>query len=406
MLVAWLPYLVASAIEVQPTDPFNLTVVALPLSFVIAFFGIRSSRAAAATVLVLALLAQFPTPARAEGEPDGGLVLPGETCRGMFVVPVTFGADRSESAVLLLDTGASRTYLDPRAFRRVTGKRVNAGKTTLRGARVGEHGIRPLRVYALPMRRLSLAIGRQIDGILGFPAFKDVLLTLDYGREQVRISGGSLPEPDGREIFDAPGKRPHLSVRIGDVRRRLRVDSGATGAFELKRSDRVRWSVEPRPVRGAVVVGGFVVLDGGRLQGEVRLGPVLFEDPLVIRGGSERLIGWRVLRHFEVTFDQRNARMRLRAVRPGPIRMGPLVGLGLVYDPVPDGLRVVRIFPGSSADAAGMREGDLIVAIDGRPVHPRGCAEPPEGAGERRDLTIVRAGARTEVRLRTEILVP
>lgn len=43
ILVAWLPYIVASSAGVQNTDPWNLTVVALPLSFVIAFFGIRAT---------------------------------------------------------------------------------------------------------------------------------------------------------------------------------------------------------------------------------------------------------------------------------------------------------------------------------------------------------------------------
>jgi hypothetical protein len=43
MLTAWLPYLVASSVGVE-TDPWNLTVVALPVSFVIALFGIEKTR--------------------------------------------------------------------------------------------------------------------------------------------------------------------------------------------------------------------------------------------------------------------------------------------------------------------------------------------------------------------------
>ena len=41
MLAAWLPYILASSAGVENADPWNLTVVALPLSFTIAFFGIR-----------------------------------------------------------------------------------------------------------------------------------------------------------------------------------------------------------------------------------------------------------------------------------------------------------------------------------------------------------------------------
>ncbi len=43
MLVAWLPYIVAAAAGAD-TDPWNLTVVALPISFAIAFFGIQETR--------------------------------------------------------------------------------------------------------------------------------------------------------------------------------------------------------------------------------------------------------------------------------------------------------------------------------------------------------------------------
>ena len=40
MFVAWLPYLVASSLGVTDTDPWNLTVVALPIAFTVAFFGL------------------------------------------------------------------------------------------------------------------------------------------------------------------------------------------------------------------------------------------------------------------------------------------------------------------------------------------------------------------------------
>ena len=42
MLIAWLPYIVAAAAGAA-TDPWNLTVVALPVSFAIAIFGIEDS---------------------------------------------------------------------------------------------------------------------------------------------------------------------------------------------------------------------------------------------------------------------------------------------------------------------------------------------------------------------------
>ena len=44
MLTAWLPYVVASAVGVQDTDPWNLTVAALPVTLAIGFFRIQAKR--------------------------------------------------------------------------------------------------------------------------------------------------------------------------------------------------------------------------------------------------------------------------------------------------------------------------------------------------------------------------
>ena len=43
MLTAWLPYLVAASVDVD-TDPWNLMMVALPISFTVALFGTARAR--------------------------------------------------------------------------------------------------------------------------------------------------------------------------------------------------------------------------------------------------------------------------------------------------------------------------------------------------------------------------
>ncbi len=357
------------------------------------------------SILLFALLATAPGPATAANPLDAELVLPSETCRGLFIVPVTFGEGTGTTLDFLLDTGSSWTFLDPGALRGIAGGDGRAGKASFQGVRIGPLELGRLRASVLPMRDLCLAVGREFDGILGFPAFRNVLLTLDYPAEEIRVSSGSLPRPDGREIFRVHGKRPHLKVAIGNRRIKLLVDSGSTSHFQLKASDRLTWSVEPRPATCLVGVGGLVVREGGRLDGAVRFGPLDFENPVVILGGSEGQVGWHVLRHFVLTFDQKNKRMRMQADRTDPVRMAPLVGTGLAYDPRPEGLRVVRVFSDTSAEAAGLREGDLIVAIDGIPVHSRGCVSRSD-VGQQQVFLYLRDGIRTEATVETEALVP
>ncbi len=339
---------------------------------------------------------------------DYGLVLPSDICRGLVIVPVALGDGPMTTVELILDTGSSWTFLDPRALAGLWGGSAPSGKVTFDDARIGGFELPPLRAYLHPMKRLSLALGRRIDGILGFPAFRAVLLTLDYPAREVRVSAGRLPPPDGREVFrDVGSRRPHLRIEVGGRRVKAVLDSGASGGFLLKPRDRLAWSVAPRPAITTALFAGFAVDEAGRLDGGLRLGPLRFEDPVVQLVPRERTIGWRVLRHFAVTFDQRTKRVRLRPATPGPIRMAPLVGPGYGVSPHPEGLEIVTVFLGTSAAAAGLRTGDLVVAIDGTAVDERGCGDPESlQIGRPQILSYLREGAPVEVEISTEILVP
>ncbi|MGH7115951.1 MAG: S41 family peptidase [Stellaceae bacterium] len=46
-------------------------------------------------------------------------------------------------------------------------------------------------------------------------------------------------------------------------------------------------------------------------------------------------------------------------------------GIGVTLDPSPDRFRIIKVMPGGPADLAGIRAGDTIVAIDGRPTAGR-----------------------------------
>ena len=86
-------------------------------------------------------------------------------------MPVTVGEGEGRTLHLLLDTGSSWTFVDPGAMRRVLGRQVRAGKVLFRDARIGGHVLGPLQARVYPMGPLGLTLGRDIAGILGFPAF-------------------------------------------------------------------------------------------------------------------------------------------------------------------------------------------------------------------------------------------
>jgi carboxyl-terminal processing protease len=90
---------------------------------------------------------------------------------------------------------------------------------------------------------------------------------------------------------------------------------------------------------------------------------------------------------------------------------GRFSGVGLTVNEVAKGLRVADVLPGTPAERAGIREGDVIVAVDGESIAgvpsdvstarikgPKGTEVElglvPAGGGERRELVVERAEVR------------
>ncbi len=121
------------------------------------------------------------------------------------------------------------------------------------------------------------------------------------------------------------------------------------------------------------------------------------------------LLGTAILKSFSLTFDQKRQLVRVKQYREGPIATGPIRGTGLVYNPVHAGLEVVRVLHDSPADRAGLRKGDVVTAVDGRPVHQRDCGSFGRRfqSGETRtQLSVQRGGASLEFSSEVVNLVP
>ena len=242
--------------------------------------------------------------------------------------------------------------------------RVTAGPVALTGLRAG---VRELD-------HLSIALGREIDGILEYDAFEDVLLTLDYGLGEMRVESGALPRPDGVTVFDANG--PDYDT-IAPPR--------ATGAA-------VRFSeIERR--------------SAARLAGNAQIGDNVLIQPVIESTPETEILGGQAMRHFVWTFDQRHERVRMVRHDPDtPITFEPLITHGLVLVPEGDGMRVATVIANTPAFDAGVLTGDVITHFNGRSMRDRDCSvdgTPPEIL----DLSLLRNGEAMDVRLTLYALV-
>ena len=296
--------------------------------------------------------------------------LPTERCGDYLVVQTRI--DGAGPFPLLLDSGAGRTILDPHVV-----AEAGLGRT-IDSLAMGEYVVREFGYGTLDMEELSSALGRRIDGILGHPVFAGVLLEWDVHRGTVAVSAGSLDPSDPGVVPAREHRRPFVGSIVGTDTLWVLIDTGSSHGLTLRDPDRFEY-LTPLEVTGARTrVDGVHLVRSGRLAGEVRIGPMRVDRPVVVNSVSVDLVGQDVLRHFRITFDQVNDLIRFQrpdAALETPEGSPPVRTLGVGLGPHPDHAEVVHVVDGGPAEGR-LREGDRIVAMDGTPWSERGCSDP------------------------------
>jgi hypothetical protein len=308
----------------------------------------------------------------------------------------------------LHDTGASATYVDPDSIERVSGQRVETGRRVrFSDASSGALTINSLTARAAELDHLSMGLGRPIDGILSVYALQDFLLTLDYPAGEMRIREGRLPRPDRRTVFSTrgPDGRPWLRVDLAGRERPLLIDSGAGGlTIAVNNIDRFNLMGEPRVLTSAVRLNRIERRQVARLNGDAMVAGVRVQAPVLEEVPRSELLGGEILRHFVITLDQANKRVRFEAGVEGAIPAVDHVELGAGLRPVAEGLEVFEVFPDTPAHAAGVQPGDLVTHYNGVAIAERGCLSSINS--DRLMLTVLREGIERDVEVTLNPVLP
>lgn len=352
-------------------------------------------------------------PLSIQGSPPFHLILDtGMPTRGVLLCPTP----RVDSLGLAFQGG--------RAIRGAggTGAQLSARTARAEQISVGGHSIADVPVIVLPH---NPGFPEDVDGVVGAELFERFAVRVDADRRRVELfdtawtppaGSASIPIRVDRKVFvDA-----RVAVEDGDpVPVDLAVDLGAGHSLWLnQRDERIR----PPAHAIATTLGRGLSGDLHGQIGRVRrfeLGPFAFEDVTAIfpdreqqnPGGADfrdGFVGAEILTRFRVTFDYAHQRMVLepgaRIAEPFDHDMS-----GLALDPQSrDRAAILVVVHGSPADEAGLRVGDVLVAIDGRAL---GSMSPDEvGRALMRDgaevaLGIERGAERIEKRLRLRRLV-
>jgi hypothetical protein len=313
------------------------------------------------------------------------VILPARAIGNYLLLEVKW--DRFGPYHFLVDTGSSMTLVTPALARRYPGRAVpSAAMTPVRGANgriielprgslrrleLGAAKFEDIDVLLYDCAPLSAHLGVRIDGILGFPLFREVLLTLDYPGSRVILQPvREVPLVPGSVVpFDDARKTPLISVRLGERTFAALIDSGSDALFSLNPVGLTPAFVSG-PTIGATVgtISGDRTQTIGRLAGTMAIGGYEFYQPIVEVTDTLSAIGGGMLRHFSVTFDQQRDRVTFYRESREPIPTPPRRSAGVSFSKTPAYWRVDGVVPGSSAAAAGLQPGDLVVRINDESV--------------------------------------
>jgi hypothetical protein len=157
-----------------------------------------------------------------------------------------------------------------------------------------------------------------VDGILGFALFTDYLLTLDYPAMEVRLARGSLPVANGADIlsFEIENRIPVIEVAIGKLRLKAHIDSGNfVAGFILPEAveEQLPLLSPPVTVGRARTVSNQIEIKQAQLRDTIHMGS--FDYPqatIAFPALSNTNVGFKILREFALTFDQKNKRMKFK----------------------------------------------------------------------------------------------
>jgi predicted aspartyl protease len=369
-------------------------------------------------LLALAGLALAPG-AWAQGSP---VRLPMRLIKGKIFVDVMVNGRPTEAMV---DSGASYSGLDL-ALAAVLGIEARGRRVSLRHVHGSSSGrwaegvnlsvgavaaTRPMIVTDFSL--LTASVLHPIAVLLGADFLSDYVAEFDFdaGRLTLHARGGFTPPSRATMLdlapprgFAAAGTPMTAPIVVEGAPLRALVDTGSQSALIVSPSVARRLKLLSGRKVSTSPIGGIGGVGAGRITSlkSLALARQAFVDvPVQVTARDlsrvDANLGLEVLSRFHLWLDLGGGRLWLAPRADQPPFARNLIG----FFGLPDGdnaIRVTFVASDSPADAAGLREGDVITLIDGRPANlaQQALVDAPAGTrlsltlanGQKRDLTL------------------
>lgn len=251
--------------------------------------------------------------------------------------------------------------------------------------RVGNARLKDQTFFVLPLDDLSDIEGVDEQGMVGFETFRRFVTRFDYGAHTITLIDPKSFDPAdaGTPVpFEFADHNPEVSGEFEGIRGKFHIDTGSRSEVTLNRPFVERNGLRASHPGGHDVVDGWgvggpsraYVMRGASLKlGSVEIRDVVASAATQARGAFagddyQGNIGGGVLKRFVVTFDYAHQIMYLKPLA-GPVAdTGVFDRSGMWINRAQGGYKVVDVTASGPAQAAGVKVGDLITFIEGKPA--------------------------------------
>jgi len=304
-----------------------------------------------------------------------------------------------------------------------TGAGVNVVDTAFaRGVsfQIGDLTIAGQTIAVLPFEEREVE-GFPEQGMIGFEVFRRFVTQIDYGKRTLTFIDPARfdPKDAGTPIpFVFYSHLPQVQGAFEGIPGLFDIDTGSRSELDITKPTVAANGLMAKHPKGVAAVDGWGV--GGPSRSYITRGSELTLGPIktsgVVAGFStdakgafadpnyEGNVGSKFLKQFIVTFDYGRQIMYLKRLpKPDP-DVGTFDRAGFWINTSPAGFKIVDLTAGGAAQAAGLKVGDEITAVDGAPAPSIAISDlrqklRDEPAGTKVDLVVKSAGTARPVTL-------
>jgi hypothetical protein len=227
--------------------------------------------------------------------------------------------------------------------------------------------------------------GAHMQGMIGYEVFRRFVTRIDYGARTI-----SLIDPKAFNAADAGapiriafnGNAATVAGSYNGIPAKWQIDTGARSSLTLD-APFVAANHLGDGAKSVTAVDGWGVGGPSRARvtrgGVLKLGTSIEVDHPVTGMGTDKAgafadpslsgnVGGGVLKRFVVTFDYGHSTMYLKPITGQVADLDTYDRAGTWFNIAPEGFKVIDVTPGGPADAAGLKDGDMITAVDGKPA--------------------------------------